>query len=272
MSFKENLLKKISYDQMKQRALASLGPAGGGSKIDKKAMKELLGAAGYRYMSLRGLELYIPEGNEEGGKQKILVLDNDLPVYHSTVNDVALRKEPTLKEMISIKNAIRILNDSDVVISRKEKSVELVYQKCMAGLDLAFTSEDIKKLEYDGRAAVEWNDTEAVVQSLTLFSELLNYVSEPKVFRIDNHYIRGAMSRDVKGKERFGPSVVYRVGDGTIRMIRERIVLSDKDGIQLFHEMVQGIKDPACFGPQVFEWLCGEVLRINNLKPLSPAE
>jgi hypothetical protein len=265
MSFKENLLIKINLDQMKQRVISTLGPAGSGSKIDKKAMKDLLVTAGFRYMSLRGLEMYLTEGTADGDKQTILVLDNELPVYNSTINDVAMRKEPTLKEMISIKNAMRILNDTDVVISRKEKSLETVYQQCLSNLDLTFHADDIKKLEYDGRATVEWNDIDAVLENLSLFGELLKLGVEPKAFRIEKHLIRGMYSRDEKGGELFGPAVVYHLGDGTIKWIKDIVGVADKDGIKRFHDKAQGKCDPDLFGPSVVEYLSGEVMRINNL-------
>lgn len=265
MSFKENLLKKISLDQMKQRVLVTMGPSGSGTKIDRNAMKELLKAADFRVMNLRGLDLYTPDEAEKNGTQMILVLDNELPVYNSTINDVLLRKEPTLKEMISIKNAMKILNDKDVVVSRKEKSVETVYRASMARLDFSYTTEDIKKLEYDGRAAIEWNDTEAAIEAITLFSELLGYGTEPRAMRIELHHIRCMMSRDDKGSDVFGPSVVYNTGDGSIRLVKDRISLSDKDGIKRFMDKSLGHMDPDIFGPPVIEFLTEEVMR---LKPV----
>jgi hypothetical protein len=269
MAFKENLLKKMELDKMRKRVLSTLGPSGGGSKIDRKAMKDLLKAAEFRYMNLRGLDLYTPDERETDGKQVILVLDNELPVYHSTLNDVLLRKEPTLKEMISIRNAMKILNDKDVVVSRKERSVETVYKECIARLNLSYTDEDIKKLEYDGRSAVEWNDTDMVIQSIDLFSELLGYVPEPKAMRIENHYTRGAMTSSASGSDAFGPSVVFNSGDGTIRLIRDSIALSDNDGIQMFMDKVSGRKDADLFGPKVIEFLSAEVIRMKPLVKVS---
>lgn len=265
MSFKENLLKKISLDQMKQRVLGTLGPSGGGGRIDKTAMKELLKAAEFRYMNLRGMDLYTPDEGEVDGRQMILVLDNELPVYQSTINDVLLRKEPTLKEMISIRNAMKILNDKDVVVSRKERSVETVYRESIGRLDLAYTLEDIKKMEYDGRAAVEWNDRDAVIESLVLFSELLGYGPEPRSMMIEHHFIRGALSHNEKGADLFGPSVVYNEGDGAIRLISDRTATADKEGIKLFRDKALGHCDPDLMGPSVIAFLSEQVIK---LKPV----
>ncbi len=253
---------------MRQRILSTLGPSAGGIKIDKAAMKELLKAGGFRSMHLRGLDLYTPDESETQGKQVILVLDNELAVYNTSLNDVLMRKEPTLKEMISIKNAMKILNDKDVVVSRKDKSVDTVYQEAMARLDLRYSEDDIKKLEYEGRAAVEWNDTDAVTENLALFSELLGFEPEPKVMRIEHHLIRGVTSAQDSGGQTFGPTVVYNTADGTIRLVKDRVQLSDKDGIEAFMDKALGRKDPDVFGPAVIVFLCEEVLRLKpELKP-----
>lgn len=262
MSFKENLLKKISLDRMKQRVLGTLGPIGGGSKIDKKAMRALLAAAGFRSLSMRGLELYLREGTANEEKQTVLVLDNDLPVYDSTVDDVAMRKEPTVKEMISIRNAIRILSDSDVVMTRKEATVETVYRESISRLDLSFTEEDIKQLEYEGRGGVEGNDADTVVESLSLFGELLNLGPEPLELRIEHHHIRGRFSRAQGGGEAFGPAVIYSLGDGAIRWIGETIPLSDKEAVQRFRAKAQGKRDPDIVGPAVIQHLSEEAMRM----------
>jgi len=262
MSFKESLLKKISLDRMKQRVLATLGPVGGGSKVDKKAMRELLAAAGSRTLSRRGLELYLPEGTSDGDKQTILVLDNDLPLYDSTVDDVVMRKEPTVKEMISIRNAMRILNDSDVVISRKETSVETVYQEGLSRLDLSFTEEDIKQLEYEGRGGVEWKDDDTVLECLSLFAELLDLAPEPAELRIEHHHIRGRLSRARGGGEAFGPAVVYSLGDSAIRWISEIFPLADKEAVERFRAKAQGKRDPDLLGPAVIKHLSEEAMRM----------
>ena len=59
----------------------------------------------------------------------ILVLDNELPIYKTTIEDVLIRKSPYTKEMLNIRNIIKILKDSDVKISRKEASVKRVQKK-----------------------------------------------------------------------------------------------------------------------------------------------
>ncbi|RPH76253.1 MAG: hypothetical protein EHM77_09420, partial [Planctomycetaceae bacterium] len=121
MSFKQNLLEKLKIKAMAQKVLASVGPVGGPLKVDREAMDSLLISARYTKIRERELDLYRKETT--AGKSRILVLDNDLNIYHTTLDDVLLRKNPTVKEMISIRNAIKILNDTDVVVSKKAESV-----------------------------------------------------------------------------------------------------------------------------------------------------
>ena len=125
MSFRENLLKKIEIDKLTTTVLNSIGPSGGERKIDKEAMTQLLEMSPYRYQRERDLDLFVQEA--ESGRGKILVLDNELPIYTTTIQDVAMRKSPYIKEMVSIRNAIKILKDSDVKISIKEASLRFLF-------------------------------------------------------------------------------------------------------------------------------------------------
>lgn len=261
MTFKENLVKKLTLDRLKQRVLATLGPVGSGCHVDAEAMAEMLGAAGYRCLKLRGLALYLPEGTDDGDTQTLLVLDNDLPMYHTTVGDVALRKEPTVKEMISIRNAIKILNDADVVVSRKGDSVAAVHGQALSRLDLSFCEADIKQLEYEGRAAVEWKDTEGVLESLRLFGELLGLVPEPGAFRVDPYVIRGRLAKSEAGDQRFGPAVVFHLGEGTLAWVNESVGLADKEGIRGFMDKATGARAPDLKGTAVIRHLAEAVMR-----------
>jgi len=107
MSFKENLLKKIRIDKLADQIISTIGPIDSEKKVDKQAMRTLIEMAPYEMRKERDLELYIKKNGPEE-KKRILVLDNDLSIYHTNMEDVALRKSPTVKEMVSIKNIIKI--------------------------------------------------------------------------------------------------------------------------------------------------------------------
>ncbi len=262
MSFKENLLKKIKIDKMRSNVLNSLLISLNGIKVDKASMKYLLNEAGLISTRLRNIDMYI---SDEADKDKtIFVLDNELPIYNTNINDVALRKEPTLKEMISIRNAIKILNDSDVVVSKKEGSVEVVYNKCLDRIDLAFNKDDIKQLEYDGRSAVEWKDSEVIIEILSMFSELLDYKHCPVILSGEHLRITGKEHSEID-KSLFGPAVVYNVADDSIKLIKESINLKNRESVDAFQEIVQGGREAFCEGPGVIKFLADLVIEKNNL-------
>ncbi len=256
MSFKENLLKKIRLDRNRDDVLRSLGAASGIVKVDRHSMRYMLGESGHRHIQLRNIDMFVQEDAVETEKNHIFVLDNELAVYNTTVNDVLLRKEPTLKEMISIRNAIKILNDSDVVVSKKEVSVENIYQKCLAGIDLTFTAEDIKQLGYDGRAAVEWKDSEVIKETLILFGELLSFTEAPKALKAEHMTIYG----NSKDEEVFGPVVIYNLADDSLKLVQENINIKDKENVELFHNVIKGLRDASLQGPGVIKYLADAVM------------
>ncbi len=261
MPFKENQLKKIRLDQRRADVLRSLSPVSGVVAVDKASMRHMLGDAGLRHISLRNVDMFISEAASESERNHVFVLDNELAVYNTTVNDVLLRKEPTLKEMISIRNAIKILNDSDVIVSKKEDSVEGIYQKCLDGMDLSFTAGDIKQLEYDGRSAVEWKDSEAIKEVLSIFGELLDFSPVPKVLRAEHATIIGRKGLNSHDEEVFGPLIVYQLADDSLKLIQEKINIKERDSIGLFHNVIKGLSDASLQGPAVIKYLAEMVLK-----------
>jgi hypothetical protein len=253
MSFKETLLKKIEIDKLTNEILNSIGPLGSEHKIDKEAMKRLLEMSPYRYQRERDLDLFIQE--VDTGRGKILVLDNELPIYDTTIEDVAMRKSPYIKEMVSIRNAIKILKDSDVKISTKEDSLKTIQKECIDILDLRFNESDIQKIEADGTKSFERDYADGVIECLTLFAELLGFVPPPKVFRLRHHEIIGASETKESGEVLYGPIVVYSLIENEIKLIDERIGSFDKGKIAYFQSIVSGNQEASKAGAEVFEYL-----------------
>ena len=259
MSFKENLLKKIQINQLARKVLASLGPSETGSKIDKDAMRSILELSPYKYQKERDLDLYVEDLTGEFGK--ILVLDNELPIYRTTVEDVAIRKSPYTKEMLKIRNIIKILKDSDVKISRKEKSLEIVRQECIDRLDLAYDATDIEAIAQEGVDSLENGYTEGIRESLMLFAELLGHQPPPRAFRLRHHEISGALAEKQSGEIVYGPAVILSLIDNTLRMTKDEISSLDKAKIEFFHLVAQGKERPDIEGSEVFRYLKEAVLR-----------
>jgi hypothetical protein len=261
MSFKENLLRKIEIDRSTQKVIGAIGPSESGRRIDKDVVRDLLVFGMYEYVHERDLDLYVKE--LIGDKKRIVVLDNELAIYHTTIADVALRKSPTVKEMISIRNAIKILNDGDVVVSKREESVKTIRNECIGMLDLTFQRSDIDDITNDGIASLDNGYADGVIECLEIFAEILGYTAPPNAFRISNHKIVGKRFKNEKGGESFGPMVLYSLIHNTLKSIEETIPNFEKDKIAWIQRVAAGKEDPSAEGPPVFEHLKEAVIRGN---------
>jgi len=258
MSFKDNLLKKIQIRQLTLKVIASFGAPESGSKIDKDAMRGLLELSPYQYQRERDLDLYLEK--LDGEQNKILVLDNELPIYRTTVEDVAIRKSPFTKEMLRIGNIIKILRDSDVKVSRKEESVQIVAKACIERLDLAYTAADIDAIAKEGADSLENGYTDGILESLALFAELLGYRPPPKAFELRHHEIFGALTEKAAGEAVFGPIVIFSLVDNALGMLSDQISSFDKPQMEHFRQVAQGKAKAAVEGGKVFEYLAKAIL------------
>jgi t-SNARE complex subunit (syntaxin) len=264
MSFKENLLKKIQIDKLVNHIISTIGPIDSNKKVDKQAMRSLVELGPYEMRKERDLELYIKQNGPE--KKQILVLDNDLSIYHTDIEDVALRKSPTVKEMISIRNVIKILNDSKVVKSKKEESVRTIQKECIQQLDLNYTDSDIEQIKNDGKSALDLDDKDGVVEALELFAELLNLVPPPKkVFRLDNFIMFGKIHENNKGEIFFGPIILYSLIRNELKLIDKEIGSYDKAGIEMLNEIANGSETASKENLEVFEYLKTAVLQNKDI-------
>ena len=262
MSFKENLLKKIQIDALAEKVISSWGAPGSGKRIDKDAMRDLLEMSLYTYQKKRDLDLYVMGG--EGDQQKILVLDNELPIYMTTVEDVVIRKSPYVKEMVSIRNVIKILKDSDVKISIKDESVKTVQNECIDQLDLSYNAADIEDITKDGASSLENKYSEGVTESLTLLSELLGYQPPPKAFKIRHCEVFGAVAEGRAGEIKYGPSVIFSRIDSSLMLIEEQISSYDREKVNFFREVAAGNQKVDIEGQDVFRYLKDTIIKADN--------
>jgi len=259
MSFKENLLTKIKIDRLAATVIASIEPVESGSKVDKDAMRSLLEMSPYQYQKARDLDLYVQRIDQE--KKKIFVLDNELPIYKTTIDDVAMRKSPLIKEMANIRNMIKILKDSDVKISRKAESVKAIQGDCIEPLDLSFSETDIDQIAKDGQASFERDYPDGVLECLDLFAELLGYKPAPKAFQLSRHKIIGELTPKAGGEVLYGPMIIYSQIHGNLKLIGEQISSFDKTKIELVQQVAAGKQKAAVEGTEVFEYLKNKVLK-----------
>lgn len=255
MGFRENLLKKIKLDDLVRKVARSLN-SGDAAKFDKTAMREILTLGDYPEVNERELTLFILQKGTD--TDRMVVLDNGLGIYKTTLDDVLLRKNPTVKEMISIKNAKKILNDKDVLISKKTDSLETVRVDVVGKLDLSFTPEDIDDLARDGKASLESKYGEGVVEILSFFTELLDYEKPPKTFAARHVFIRGKKSE----KTIFGPAFGYDQINGKLIFIGEALDASKQSDPARFKAIVTGDEPPTAKGSDVFDTLKAAVLAL----------
>ena len=173
MPFIENLKAKIRLDRLVQQVLSTMRETPGQRRLDKKLTKKLLEATDLEYRRVRDLDLY--ERPLEGEMREVLVFDNELAIYHTTLEDVAMRKSPEWKEMFSYKNIKKILDDQDVVVSKGKESISSLHTRALAFLDLSYTREDLVQLVEEGRLALESRSLVQIEESLELFFELLGF-------------------------------------------------------------------------------------------------
>jgi len=253
MSFKENILKKIEINGLVDKVLLSFKHQDNSPKIDKAAMQRLLELSRYQYTHKRDLDLYVKA--EVSGTERIVVLDNELCLYRTSIDDVVLRKSPTIKEMISIRNAIKILNDSDVVVSKKDATVKTVQMECIDMLDLTCDRSDIEAIASDGRIALEIEDPQEVLECLIIFSELLDYNLPPPGFLVSDHEVRGALVPKENGEILYGPIVIYSSSRNRLKMIAEPISSMDKQKKEFVRHVAMGKEKASAEGPFVFQLL-----------------
>jgi hypothetical protein len=254
MGFRENLLKKIEIKRLADRVVRSINPTDSTKRIDLDAMRQLMALGDYSYQKERDLDLY------RLNDRHLLLLDNELKIYNTTVADVALRKSPTIKEMVSIRNAVKILNDKDVVIRRKEETVRYVQTDLIDGLDLSFTPADIASMAEDGIQALENKYAEGVVEIMTLFAELLGFDKAPKAFQTAHHHIWGRLTKSDRGEHLFGPVVIFSLMNNTLKMHPHSINSNDKAALNHFRQIVKGEIDTDFADNQVLERLKRMVL------------
>lgn len=260
MNFRDHLLHKITIDELSARVARSLRDPNSGKNFDKETMRQLLSMGPYRHQRERDMDLFVQEkGSREG---TILVLDNGLAIYRTTMEDVILRKNPTVKEMVSIRNAIKILNDKDVVISRKVDSVKAVRQVLMDELNLDYEAQDIEALAKEGRDALGNGDASGVEQSLRLFAELLGFVALPKAFRAQDEVTRtwGHIQTTASGAYVVAPVVVYYRTDNTLKLVQGPLDTRQKGDMDKYQMVLTGEIKADIEGTEAFGWLQDRVL------------
>ncbi|MBN1864136.1 MAG: hypothetical protein JW808_04485 [Victivallales bacterium] len=173
MSFKENVKAKINLDRLLQKLVSTIREPPGKWWLDKVLTQELLDMTDFEHKKFRDLHLYVRP--LEGEIMEVLVFDNELAIYHTTVADIALRKSPSWQEMFSIRNIKKIMNHHDVLVSKGKESLKRLHANAMALLDLTYTGDDLALLLEDARRGLENKSIAQIQESFALFFNLLDF-------------------------------------------------------------------------------------------------
>ena len=173
MSFKENLKTKIFLDRLVEKLASTIKEPPAKWWVDDALIRELLDMTDLEHKKFRDLHLYLRP--VEGKIMEVLVFDNELAIYHTTVADVGLRKSPLWQEMFSIRNIKKIMNHDDVLVSKGKASLKRIHANALALLDLSYTRDDLELLLEDARRGLDQKSIAQIQESFDLFFELLNF-------------------------------------------------------------------------------------------------
>lgn len=163
----------MKIDKLVKKLISTMKEPPGKWWLDKDLTEELLHMTDFEHEKVRDLQLYVRPS--AGETMEVLVLDNALPIYRTTVNDVVLRKSPCWHEMVSIRNIRKIMNDKDVIVSKGKASLEKLHADALALLDLTYTGDDMALLLEDARRGLARKSVEQVQECLEFFFEILNF-------------------------------------------------------------------------------------------------
>ena len=260
MSFKENLKTKILIDSLAKTAYPTIGASGTYRKVDKETIRKLLSLSPFVLEKRRDLDLYFRE--LEPGIGEVLVLDNELPLYGNTsLDDVTLRKSPELKEMVKIRNVIKILSDSDILMYKGREALRYVHDRALDLLDLRYQPSDIEELADEGLEAFARADSEAVMETLNLFVEILAYQAVPAEALVNDYVMFGAYRQEEGDREAFGPIIMYNDTTNTLRVIDRTVLVDDPIQRDTIAGVALGEVEPNLEGHAVFGFLKEEVLK-----------
>lgn len=173
MTLKDTIKAKIHLDKLYQNLVSTIKELPGRRWLDKVLTRELLSMTDFVYKKVSTLDLYIRPFEKE--TMEIVVLDNELPIYHTTEDDVVLRKNPYWQQMVSIRNIRKIMNDRDILASKGMVSLKRLYESALKLLDLSYTHEDVALMLEDARQGLELKSASQVEESLELFLDILDF-------------------------------------------------------------------------------------------------
>lgn len=259
MSLKENLQKKIKIERLTSKIGSTMQEVPGKRHINKDAVRELLEMTDFEKTRARDLILYVRP--VRGDTKEVLVLDNELPIYHSTVADVAMRKTPHWKEMFSIRNIQKVLNDKDVIVSKGRESLNRVKDSALALLDLSCSREDLERLLRDARISLNKQSLSGIQESFDLFFQLLDFQSITAEIQ-EPHVKLFARAKEATGEAQlYQDVIIFEENNLEVRLLKGDFSLDSDWDLARLLKLVSGESPADAEGEGVFEYLIQLVFR-----------
>ena len=249
MSLKEIIHRKKTVDRLAGRVIASIGSVSGGYKVDKTDMRALLETAGYESLIRRGIEMYSRDFSAEPAR--ILVLDNELKLCETDAEDIAVRKNPTLGEMVRLKSIRKILNDQDIVVASRADTVRVIRKEILGAMDLSFTEADIGELYREGCDALDHGRGEDVAGILEMFAEVL-ILSPPDAHLPGDLVVFGKKSESEEDL-RFGPLYIYSYSGNLLHRYNRVLAAAASKNPGTYRDLLFGEAEPDMEGIQVID-------------------
>ncbi len=255
MGLKEQLKEKMALDKLYASALEKIRRHEGKIMAAKEAVLNFLKKNHYELVETRELKIYTHD-------EDIVVLDNELPIYrHTTIEDVAMRRNPTIKEMVSFTNIKKILVNSDIAFKKRLEAVDYLYKKALSQLDLKGTPFEIKQIFKETILAYEKNDLEKIEEGLELIFEILNYKEIGPELKHPPELIYGIPEND-----QYRDLVIISPDYTEIKLIRGSFSTTGKDTLAHLNRIVSGKERADIEGIDVFNYWEEQALKSSLLK------
>ncbi|HDD45202.1 MAG TPA: hypothetical protein ENG63_10145 [Candidatus Desulfofervidus auxilii] len=237
MSLKEKIKAKIVLD----RLFNQLSEKDLNQHLRFELLRRLLNMASYKKYETRDLEIYTDGEN-------ILVLDAELPLYRSTtIEDVAMRKNPTLKEMINPFKVKRILSHKDILFLRGDETISYIYKTALSQLDLSMNEDEIREI-FEESISTYWRDKPEEIQEMVeIIFEILGYEEVVKQLQLPPYNIYG-----IPEKKGYRDLVVISPDWREIKLITGSFLIGEINTLIHLSQVAFGHRKPDIEGINVF--------------------
>ncbi len=258
MSLKEIIHRKKTVDRLAGQVIASIGSVSGGYKVDKTDMRALLETAGYESQTRRGIEMHSHDFSAE--TPRIVVLDNELKLYETDMEDIAVRKNPTLGEMVRLKSIRKILSDQDVVVASRSDTVRVIRKEILESMDLSFTEADIGELYREGWDALDHGRGEDLVAILEMFAEIL--VLSPPDAHLPGDLVVFGNKNESEQDLRYGPLNIYSYSGNLLHRYNRVLSAGNSKNPGTYRDLLFGEAEPDMEGVEVLDDLRQKAIAI----------